>query len=320
MSLISKTFLSNSTCCVNSHFSSNSQIPQIKNLTISLSPLPTLIFNSSTHLQTSPLAKRYPVSEPFNSSRTSNRWSINVYDLNGVAQDNEESSRFKFDDFLSLVELTCLVSSLAISVGFLVKWVFFRQLELKSLVALGNRVLVWLLAGAVAVGAVIRRRQWRRVCGVSTKSGVGNGKNTIERIEKLEENLRSATTIIRMLSRQLEKLGIRFRVTRKALKEPMSEAAALAQKNSEATRALALQEDILEKELAEVQKVLLAMQDQQQKQLELILAIAKTGKLHDTKHGSSGGSHAHGTQNQTDEVFLASESSRRGFRSFAKES
>jgi hypothetical protein len=36
--------------------------------------------------------------------------------------------------------------------------------------------------------------------------------------------------------------------------------AALAQKNSEATRALALQENILEKELGETQKILLAMQ------------------------------------------------------------
>ena len=35
---------------------------------------------------------------------------------------------------------------------------------------------------------------------------------------------------------------------------------ALAQTNSEATRALAVQEDILEKELGEIQKVLLAMQ------------------------------------------------------------
>lgn len=34
----------------------------------------------------------------------------------------------------------------------------------------------------------------------------------------------------------------------------------MAQKNSEATRALAVQEDVLEKELGEIQKVLLAMQ------------------------------------------------------------
>lgn len=36
--------------------------------------------------------------------------------------------------------------------------------------------------------------------------------------------------------------------------------ALLAQKNSEATRLLTLQEDILEKELGEIQKVLFAMQ------------------------------------------------------------
>lgn len=34
----------------------------------------------------------------------------------------------------------------------------------------------------------------------------------------------------------------------------------MAQKNAEATRALAMQEDVLEKELGEIQKVLLAMQ------------------------------------------------------------
>ncbi|XP_056161069.1 uncharacterized protein LOC130135579 [Syzygium oleosum] len=61
--------------------------------------------------------------------------------------------------------------------------------------------------------------------------------------------------------------------------------AVLAQKNSEATRALAMPEDILEKELGEMQKVLLEMQDQQQKQLELILAIGKTGKLWESRRG-----------------------------------
>ncbi|KAK3008314.1 hypothetical protein RJ639_014418 [Escallonia herrerae] len=62
---------------------------------------------------------------------------------------------------------------------------------------------------------------------------------------------------------------------------------ALVQKNSEATRALAVQEDILEKELGEIQKVLLAMQEQQQKQLELILAIGKTGKLWESRREPS---------------------------------
>lgn len=40
----------------------------------------------------------------------------------------------------------------------------------------------------------------------------------------------------------------------------MLKTAALAQKNSEATRTLAMQEEVLEKELGEIQKVLLAMQ------------------------------------------------------------
>ncbi|KAJ6851036.1 uncharacterized protein M6B38_262840 [Iris pallida] len=129
-----------------------------------------------------------------------------------------------------------------------------------------------LLACAVVIGTLIRRRQWGRIC---RQSENGVGVDLLARIEKVEEDLRSSATIVRVLSRQLEKLGIRFRVTRKALKEPITEAAFLAQKNSEATRALALQEDILEKELGEIQKVLLAMQDQQHKQLDLILAIGK---------------------------------------------
>lgn len=120
--------------------------------------------------------------------------------------------------------------------------------------------------------------------GVAKAEG-GSGVDFVGRIEKLEEDLRSSATIIRVLSRQLEKLGIRFRVTRRALKEPIAEAAALAQKNSEATRALAVQEDILEKELSEIQTMLLAMQEQQQKQLDLILAIAKSGNLFDKNQG-----------------------------------
>ncbi|XP_031389084.1 uncharacterized protein LOC116201808 isoform X2 [Punica granatum] len=77
-------------------------------------------------------------------------------------------------------------------------------------------------------------------------SSTGRDLNLVERVEKLEEDLRSSTTIIQGLSRQLEKLGIRFRLTRKALKEPIAE-------------------------------------EQQQKQLELILAIGKTSKLWDSR-------------------------------------
>nr|GMC63946.1 ATP synthase subunit B 1 like [Ipomoea batatas] len=194
---------------------------------------------------------------------------------------------FNFDAFLSVLEFICLASSAAVSIALAVNSWFFGRF--------GNRVLVGqcvVLVGGMAIGAVIRRRQWRRICNAEfSRPGGGQGStagvNLVERIEKLEEDMRSSTTIIRVLSRQLEKLGTRFRVTRRNLKDPITETAALAQKNSEATRELAVQGEVLEKELGEIQKVLLAMQDQQQKQLELILAIGKTSKLWDNKQGPS---------------------------------
>ncbi|KAJ1381994.1 hypothetical protein SESBI_44649 [Sesbania bispinosa] len=187
---------------------------------------------------------------------------------------------FNFDSVLSLVELSCLLSSAIVSVGLV-----SSGSKNGLLVAIGNRVSVeWgvlMLVSGVAVGALIRTRQWRRIHRERVKGGF------VERIEKMEEELKSSATLIRVLSRQIEKLGSRFQVTRQALKDPIAQTAALAQKNSEATRALSVQSDILEKELGEVQKVLLAMQEQQQKQLDLILAIGKTGKLWESKHETS---------------------------------
>ncbi|GMI86589.1 hypothetical protein like AT5G65250 [Hibiscus trionum] len=199
-------------------------------------------------------------------------------------EQNPNLNAIDFDSFLSAAEFLCIFSSAVVSVAYAV-------LDWKGVVLGGvwRSVLVWRvlgLVGAVAVGAWIRRRQWRRICVETAKAG-GKGLTLVGRIEKLEDDLKSSVTILRVLSRQLEKLGTRFRVTRKALKQPIEETAALAQKNSEATRALAAQEDILEKELKEIQKVLLAMQEQQQKQLELILAIAKSGKLFDDKREPS---------------------------------
>ncbi|KAF5480877.1 hypothetical protein F2P56_001584 [Juglans regia] len=210
---------------------------------------------------------------------------LRVYGSQGTVQRNDVFGGLNFDSFLSIAELLCLVSSAAIfSIGFAANLAFLSSSKKAVLVDVGNRVSVWgvvLLAGGVAIGSWIRRQQWRRVSRERVTGG--NEVNLLERVEKLEEDLRSSATIIRVLSRHLEKLGIRFRVTRKALKDPIAETAALAQKNSEATRALAIQEDILEKELGEIHKVLLAMQEQQQKQLELILAIGKTGKLLESK-------------------------------------
>ncbi|KAJ1405318.1 hypothetical protein SESBI_25867 [Sesbania bispinosa] len=182
-----------------------------------------------------------------------------------------------FDSLLSLLELTCLLSSAIVSAGVAVIAGFKKEL----FAAIGNRAALWsilMLVVGVLAGALIRRRKWRE-----TVNGGFSGSqvNLLERIEKLEEDLRSSATVVRVLSRQLEKLGIRFRVTRKALKEPITETAALAQKNSEAARALSVQSDILEKELGEIQ------QEQQQKQLDLILAIGKAGKLWESKRETS---------------------------------
>ncbi|KAG4990643.1 hypothetical protein JHK87_024100 [Glycine soja] len=51
----------------------------------------------------------------------------------------------------------------------------------------------------VLVGTWIRRRQWRRVSMETRKSGLEV--NLLERIEKLDEDLRSFVTVVRVLSR-----------------------------------------------------------------------------------------------------------------------
>ncbi|XP_060184822.1 uncharacterized protein LOC132614390 [Lycium barbarum] len=215
------------------------------------------------------------------------KWKVKVFESDGTVNPQTINGKFDFDDLLSILEFLCLLSSAVVAIGFVVNSCF-----LGSKKWLGNRVLgvqcVVLVCGVI-IGSVIRKRQWNRICmnNFSRFGSGSNGVNLLERIEKLEEDLRSSATIIRVLSRQLEKLGIRFRVTRRTLKDPITETATLAQKNSEATRALAMQGERLEKELGETQKVLLKMQDQQHKQLELILAIAKTGKLFENKQGPS---------------------------------
>ncbi|CAN8264276.1 unnamed protein product [Cochlearia groenlandica] len=205
--------------------------------------------------------------------------SIGSHEDSSSSIDLEDASSDGFDlgSFISFAEGLCIVSSAVISVVLTVNYAAVGEIG-KKVLTLGFVGLV----GSVACGSWLRRRQWMRIC-KGTKDG--EGKNLLRRLEKLEENLKSSTTIVRVLSRHLEKLGIRFRVTRKALNEPIAETAALAQKNSEATRVLAAQQEILEKELGEIQKVLLAMQDQQRKQLELILMIAKNAKLFESSSG-----------------------------------
>ncbi|KAL6583091.1 hypothetical protein OROMI_005169 [Orobanche minor] len=209
----------------------------------------------------------------------------------GVSQDQvNANSGANLDTFLSAVEFLSLASSAAVSVYIAVRCGI--QNGGGGLGLLGSKILVWqcvVLVSGLAAGAVIRRRQWGRICGVgfSRDPASYGAANLLDRVERLEEDLVGSTKIIQALARRLEKLGIRFRVTRKALKEPIAETAALVQKNSEATRVLAAQEGILEKELGEIQKVLLSMQEQQHKQLELILAIGKAGKLWEPKRVKS---------------------------------
>ncbi|XP_062191321.1 uncharacterized protein LOC133895164 [Phragmites australis] len=182
------------------------------------------------------------------------------------------------DAILLAAELLCLAPAVIFSVVCAARLVFTPGVSAAPPVA-GGRLLVVqyvLLVGAVAIGSLIRRRQWERL----RPLGRG-GAEAVGRIEKLEESMRGVVAAVGVLSRTVEKLGLRFRVLRRKLRDPISETATLAQKNSEATRILAAQENLLEKEIGAIQKVLYAMQEQQQKQLELILAIGEASRLLD---------------------------------------
>ncbi|CAD5186326.1 unnamed protein product [Musa acuminata subsp. malaccensis] len=232
----------------------------------------------------SPPRHSVPPHKAANASSDASRWRTGA-SLSGEGvhrrPDREAPGRQSLDHILWAAEVLCVAPSAVFSIWCLVSSVLPGASK-PFQVFLGSKVVFQyiLLVAAVAIGSLIRWRQWRRIY-MGNETGMSF--DLIRRIEKVEDDLRSSVKIIRVLSRQLEKLGIKFRVTRKTLKEPIAETAALSQKNSEATRALAMQEDILEKELSEIQKVLLAMQEQQQKQLELILAIGKAGRLFDSK-------------------------------------
>ncbi|KAK3123718.1 hypothetical protein QOZ80_8AG0635020 [Eleusine coracana subsp. coracana] len=187
------------------------------------------------------------------------------------------------DALLSSAELLFLVPPAICSVVCAARLVFTPGSASAGPPLAGGRLFVVqyvLLVGAVAIGSLIRRRQRGRLRGVGSaveKVGVG----LAGRIEKLEESVRSVAAAVGVLSRAVEKLGVRFRVLRRTLRDPISETATLAQKNSEATRILAAQKNLLEKEIGVIQKVLYAMQEQQQKQLELILAIGEASNILD---------------------------------------
>uniref|UniRef100_A0A0A0KU94 Transmembrane protein n=3 Tax=Cucumis sativus TaxID=3659 RepID=A0A0A0KU94_CUCSA len=206
-------------------------------------------------------------------------YGIGVYE----SEDNARSGDFNLESVLLLSEFIFLFSSAVFLVVFVLNFVGSSSKK-GILMLMGDRGLVWgfpLLVATVVLNSWIRRLQWRRISWGKTSDGLKV--NLLDRFEKLEEDLKSLMIVIRGLSRKLEKLGIRYMVTRKTLKDPIAETAVLAQINSEDTRTLAVQEDILEKEFLEMQKVLLAMQEQQQKQLELIVAMGEKRKLMESK-------------------------------------
>lgn len=143
--------------------------------------------------------------------------SIGSYEDSSSSTDIEDANSESFDlgSFVSFAEALCILSSAVISVVLAVNYVVVGEIG-KKVLSLGFVGLV----GSVATGSWLRRRQWMRICKGTRE---GEGTNLVRRLEKLEEDLKSSTTIVRVLSRHLEKLGIRFRVTRKSLKEPISE-------------------------------------------------------------------------------------------------
>ncbi|KAL2629276.1 hypothetical protein R1flu_013962 [Riccia fluitans] len=145
------------------------------------------------------------------------------------------------------------------------------------------------LCGALVINAVLRTMQMRSSSNKTERKWEENSIKDFtvdQRIGKLEDDMQSLESIAQMLSRHLEKLGVRFRLTRRTLQDPIQETATLALKTSELVSALASREDTLEaelhetrKELRKTQHLLVSLQESQEKQLELLVtAMTKTLK------------------------------------------
>lgn len=133
--------------------------------------------------------------------------------------------------------------------------------------------------GAILLNAFVQYRILERLTCLSPRKGsTGRVDFTLQqRVADLEENVGEFVTTARGLSKQVEKLGVRFRATKRTLRDPMQETAVYAQKTSEVATILAQREDRLEEELRGLQRALLAMQEHQVKQLALIsLALKRT--------------------------------------------
>jgi hypothetical protein len=77
---------------------------------------------------------------------------------------------------------------------------------------------------ALIINAVSRARQWLKSENRRETNYVADASFGLEdRIKRLEEEVDSTVTIVRVLSKQLEKLGVRFRLTRRTLRDPIQE-------------------------------------------------------------------------------------------------
>lgn len=127
-----------------------------------------------------------------------------------------------FDGFLSAAEFLCIVPPALYSITCLIG-LFVPNVAKLLGVSPASKLFVsqyLFLLGAVVIGSLIRWRQWQRLCFMNYR---GTSVDMISRIERVEDDLKSSSRITSLLSRQLEKLGIRFRVTKKALQDPISE-------------------------------------------------------------------------------------------------
>ncbi|CAK9217494.1 unnamed protein product [Sphagnum troendelagicum] len=96
-----------------------------------------------------------------------------------------------------------------------------------------------------------------------SNQGLTDFTSMIKKVQQLQEDVQNTVTTSRVLSRHLEKLGVRFSVTRQSLRDPIQEAsytripapchhcymAVVTQKTSEVVSALAQHQDVLEIEL-----------------------------------------------------------------------
>eukprot|EP00850_Spirogloea_muscicola_P019307 SM000188S03802 [mRNA] locus=s188:32852:34457:- [translate_table: standard] len=96
----------------------------------------------------------------------------------------------------------------------------------------------------------------------------------LERVGVLEVELVNTMKVGQALSRQLEKLSTRFRVTRMTLRDSLEETAKLAQRTSNSAEGLAAGSERLNSELQELQFAMLAMQEQHSKHLKLFSSTA----------------------------------------------